>query len=437
MSQRLKNLPLSLAFIIVVAFIIRVCFAWWDLLVKPIPDEFSWEVGRIAQSIAMGKGFGNPYPGVETGPTALMAPLYPFLLGGIFKLFGIYTYTSYFVAVLINEVFSVLTCIPIFYLGKRIGGAVVGAAGAWLWAVFPVAVIVPAEWIWDSTLTTFALACILWATIEIRESTRVRDWAGYGVLWGFGAALNPSVLSVLPFILIWHAWNMRKRAAKWLSLPATTVCALVLCCMPWTIRNYVEFHHVIPFRSNFGLELWLGNNPEEQDILPDWRSPFSNPVLHTEYVNEGEVAFMKEKQAESFRYIESQPLSFLKFTWFRFIENWLGITQPFGDLWEQYSWNVRIPVLVNLSVVLLALSGVLALRRREREISLPFAIIPLVYPIVYYITHPNLRYRHPMDPVLIVLAAFAACHAVEFVARRKFILSETQRLEPETSQGAY
>jgi len=55
--------------------------------------EFGWEMGRIGRSIALGQGFSNPYEG-NTGPTAWEPPLYPYLIGGVFKTFGIYTRAS-------------------------------------------------------------------------------------------------------------------------------------------------------------------------------------------------------------------------------------------------------------------------------------------------------------------------------------------------------
>jgi hypothetical protein len=175
MTNKLKRLATSVSVIIVTAFLIRLTYAWFDSLGRPIPEEFSWETGRIARSIALAKGFANPYPGVETGPTAILSPLYPLLLSGIFKLFGVYSYVSYFIAILLNELISALTCLPIFYLGKRGGGLSVAAGGAWLWGVFPLGVIIPSTSIWDTTLTALVLITIIWATLEISESTRARN----------------------------------------------------------------------------------------------------------------------------------------------------------------------------------------------------------------------------------------------------------------------
>ena len=50
--------------------------------------EFAYEMGRVARSIAQGQGYANPY-WAETGPTALLTPVYPYLLAGIFAGFGL------------------------------------------------------------------------------------------------------------------------------------------------------------------------------------------------------------------------------------------------------------------------------------------------------------------------------------------------------------
>src|SRR3984885_7492839 len=55
--------------------------------------RFGGEAGRIARSIALGEGFSNPLFG-QTGPTAWLSPVFPYLLAGIFKVFGIYSKTS-------------------------------------------------------------------------------------------------------------------------------------------------------------------------------------------------------------------------------------------------------------------------------------------------------------------------------------------------------
>src|SRR6266536_3778153 len=74
---------------------------------------FGWEMGRIGASLCSGHGFSSPF-GPATGPTAWEPPLCPYLIAGVFQAFGIYTRTSAFVLLVINSIFSALTCIPIF-----------------------------------------------------------------------------------------------------------------------------------------------------------------------------------------------------------------------------------------------------------------------------------------------------------------------------------
>lgn len=79
--------------------------------------RFGGEAGRIARSIALGEGFSNPLFG-QTGPTAWLSPIFPYLLAGIFKIFGIYSKTSALVALSFDSLFSALTCIPVFLIAR-------------------------------------------------------------------------------------------------------------------------------------------------------------------------------------------------------------------------------------------------------------------------------------------------------------------------------
>ena len=75
---------------------------------RPGEDNFGFgfEMGRVGRSIALGQGFSNPYGG-NTGPTAWEPPLYPYLIGGVFKVFGVYTYASAWVLLSINSLFAI------------------------------------------------------------------------------------------------------------------------------------------------------------------------------------------------------------------------------------------------------------------------------------------------------------------------------------------
>src|SRR5580693_10121647 len=168
----LRKTTTSLLLIVVVALGTRLTFAWYEIrqfspqVLSIVP--FQTETGHIAYSIANGKGFSSPFQ-KDTGPTAWLAPVYPCLLAGIFRVFGIYSLHSFFAALALNILFSAGACVPLFYAGKRIAGVGAASAAAWLWALFPNALIIPFEWIWDTCLSALLVATLLWATLELGE----------------------------------------------------------------------------------------------------------------------------------------------------------------------------------------------------------------------------------------------------------------------------
>ena len=65
---------------------------------NPIYHNFSfgWEMGRLGEAIASGRGFSDPFD-AHTGATAWESPLYPYLIAGTFHVFGIYSQAAAFV----------------------------------------------------------------------------------------------------------------------------------------------------------------------------------------------------------------------------------------------------------------------------------------------------------------------------------------------------
>jgi hypothetical protein len=50
---------------------------------------------------------------------------------------------------------------------------------------------------------------------------------------------------------------------------------------------------------------------------------------------------------------------------------------------------------------------------RRSPYAFPLAAFPIVFPVVYYVTHASLRYRHPIDPIIILLTAVSIVEALE------------------------
>ncbi len=93
---------------------------------------FGYENGRVARSIALGQGVSNPLHG-ESGPTAMIMPVYPLILAGVFKIFGIYSKASALTILSLNSIFSAVTCVPIVLLCRKLLGPHTATIAGWMW----------------------------------------------------------------------------------------------------------------------------------------------------------------------------------------------------------------------------------------------------------------------------------------------------------------
>ncbi len=411
----------SLPLIILVALLLRVGFAWdyagqnSRQALAALP--FLQESGNIAASLASGHGFSSPFR-IETGPTAWMPPAYPWLLAGIFRVFGVRTYASFLAAVALNILCSTFTCIPIYFTGKRMSGIAVAAVAAWLWAFFPNAILNAFESMWDASVAALLAAIIVWATLAIEKSARWRDWFGYGLLWGVTLLTNVTLISLLPLLLGWLAYRRRKTSLSahrsdgfvnaTFAKPVFAFGMAVLCCVPWTIRNYTVFHRIVPMRSTLGLQMWIGNNENPQEAWKEELHPIFNSAERARYVRMGEIEYMREKQHEAIEFMLAHPARDVRQFASRFVGTWSGGTPtPVEDFIRTPGLWFRGVLLFNFLVAFGTAAGIVILWKQESAYLFPISVFPLVFPWAYYLTLVVPRYRLPIDPAVMLLTAVA------------------------------
>ncbi len=400
----------SLWLIIAVAIVCRCGYAYQQL--REIPPRvlasvpFEQETGNIAMALATGKGFSSPMRR-DTGPTAWLTPVYPFIVAGIFCVFGVFTLHAFYAASALNILFSVATCVPIYLVGRRIAGIGAASIAVWLWALFPNAIVIPFQWIWDTSLSALLAATILWATFALIESQRLRDWCAYGFLWGFALLTNPALGAALPFLAGWAVYNEWREMRGRFVRPAVALGIAILCCVPWTVRNYAEFHRLIPLRSNFPFELWLGNNKVFDDRSPNINARVTRYEEERRYVQLGETAFMKEKWNLATEFIRTHKQLELRLSGWRFIDFWLGSFHPVQDFENTDSAWIRAIFAFNFLTAAGSVIGIVILWRKRSPYVFPAAVFIVAVPVIYYTTHGSLRYRHPIDPIVLTLTAIA------------------------------
>lgn len=405
-ESRIRELMLIVAIALVLRLIVM-GFLYPEQL-DPARDhwKFGYETGRIARSLVEGKGFSNPLFS-ETGPTAWMTPVYPGIVAGVFTIFGVYTKTSAFVLLSFNALTSALTAVPIFFFALRSFGERTARWSAWMWAFFPYGIYFPVERIWETWLATLLLCILFWLALELEAGKPVWVWILYGFLWGLEALTSPSTLSVLPFLGLWTCYRLYRERRRWFvpNVLAAVVCLAVIS--PWFVRNYRVFHKIVPFRDNMGLVLRLGTRGNSAYWGAYELGPWHNDAEWQEFQRDGELGYMATKKQQAIAAIRANPRWYVWTSARRAVYLWTGF-------WSLSRWYLEQEpldppnILMCTSLTVLALLGLRKAFRAGVSVGMPYALVLFSFPLIYYITSPEVYYRRPIDPMFLVLAVFAA-----------------------------
>lgn len=379
---------------------------------RPFEDHFTYgyEMARIARALVTGYGYADPFSG-HTGPTAWVPPFYPLLIAAVFKLAGVYSLLSAWILLTFNSLFSAATALCVYEIAARCYNRRVALWSAWIWALYPAAMQYAVRWIWETSLSTFLFAAVIVLALRMRaigeahddrDRQSTRRWLLFGLLWALIALSNSTLLLFLPVCGIWLLLGAPNKSAV-LSRAALAAIVFLACIAPWTWRNWRVFHAFIPMRSNLGAELYAGNGPGSYGFrygvligLP------AQDAQHRLYVRLGEIAYVKQRGQLARNYIHAHPGHFAALTLKRFYFFWASVPHPserhaFLDYVRQV--NYCLPSITGL------LGLILSLKRRIPAAWL-FAWAFLLLPLTYYFVTVEARFRHPLEPLIVILSVY-------------------------------
>jgi len=399
-----KSRPIVL--MVVVALVIRLAVVpfVYDEWMSPY-NVAHYEQGNVARSLLAGHGFGSPF--LSDQPSAILPPVYPLVVAGLFAIFGIHTQAAMIAILSLNCLFSSLACVMVFFIARRSFGSRVALWSGWAWAFSPYGIYFSAEWAWSTHLLLLCLCCLFYLTQRMGCSPKLGLWSGFGVLAGFAALTEPSVLVVIPMLIAVAGKQLACAGRPWFRPALVASLAMAAAISPWIIRNAVVFHTFIPMRDSMGLEMYLGNN----GYSFHWRSgdhhPNHDPQELAEY-NRGELAYMYHKGEQANAYILAHPSWYVWMSARRALYLWTGYWSfDHAYLAEEPLDPANIPVAASLS--LLGFIGLSVTWRRRRFEAIRYASLLFLYPIMYYFVHPEAYRMRPLDPFLAILG----CRAVQ------------------------
>lgn len=374
------------------ALVARLCVIWYVL--RDMPRGWLWTRGTemtwMAAAVVHGRGLSDPY-GVPTGPTASVAPGYPLLLAGVFRVFGVETVASAAVVLLVQVGINLLTVWAMLGIGRRFAGERAAVAMALLWGCSLATIWMPVI-LWETSFSALFLLLAVACALRLERAAQ-----GLWLAWGAGCAvaglMNPSLLpslGALGAVAVWRGRRWRE------ALLACVVFAGIYA--PWPVRNARVFHATILTRCVAGFNLWVGNREGADGYLNESAFPTFNASELAVYRAVGEVRYDADKTRLAWAAIASEPVRFAWLTAIRARRFWSGTGSRGGS------------VFFALHGVLTTLLGGLGLwvlmKARRREAAYCFAVV-LIFPLPYLITHAEFRYRLVLDPVLCVLGAVA------------------------------
>jgi 4-amino-4-deoxy-L-arabinose transferase-like glycosyltransferase len=405
------------------------------------------------------------------------APLYPYFLGLMYKLFG----ANQMVVRIVQALIGSAGCGLVYLLARRLLGKLQAAShkpqasksgpdrpssivhrseavslvAGFVMAAYPLAIWYDGELLLEGMLSFVVL---LGFVLLLRSRDTDRHWWLPGIAFGLAAIIRPNVLAFVALLPVWLFLEYRTevrnpqitqitqigrektgRNTAWTRLLLVWGAA-ALVVLPVTIRNYVVSGQFVPIAWQAGTNFVIGNNPESDGvsaIVPGTRGSWWGGYDDVKRLAE-EAEGRPLKGAEVDRYWMAKGLEFWRkqpgealglllrktFLWFAGFE--VGNATDLYAV-KRYSFvnylffNSRFLKFPFGILLPLALAGVWLLRRQWRRF-LPLYVFVAAYSLSFIVFFVTSRFRTPMVPIVAILAAIGLVGFIGPMARRERVV---------------
>ncbi len=353
--------------------------------------------------------------------TVYRPPLWPFLIAGISLIFGrANIYDRLFLSCLGSG-----TCVFIYLFARDLFRERIGLIAGLVACVYP-ALYIYDGWMYTESLYTFLLTAICYCVFRIQrdEGIHRRLWILCGVLLALLALTRPNGILVVALVILWTIFLTWRKLLRGRALIGVTLTALLACLLiaPWTLRNYLVSRSFVPVATGDGTVL-LGAYNDQVLVRPNYLGSWINPLQTDPAVLKPfplytcsavcEVAREDVSKNAAVQWVKAHLSDLPELMVYHLRNFWTPYTREadlpmerFPDLLASQvvrvmSETVPIPIML-----LSALGLVVTLRRYWRELLFAYLVIlaTLGEALVYY---GSSRFRAPIEPLLVLLAAGA------------------------------
>jgi len=342
------------------------------------------------------------------------APLYPYFLGGLFKLFG----TGMLPIRLTQALLSALACLLLAGAGRRFYSRRTGIVAGLALAFYAPAIFLDSL-IQKSVLDVVLVCLLLWLISANHARPGRLGWFWIGIALGGLILTRENALVLIVGFLLWFVVSRQLKTRQRLALAACFLIGLAAVLLPVTLRNRSvsgEFHLTT---SQLGPNLYIGNNPAATGSYVSLRPGQGSPEF--ERRDATELAQLAEGRpltpAEVSNYWVGRAVDYMRAEPGDWVALMLRKTTllfnklELGDTEDQYTyadysivlrltgWITHFGVLVPLALLWICVSW----RDRHRLwlLYLMLALFSLGVVAFYVVA----RYRYPLAPLLLLFAA--------------------------------
>jgi hypothetical protein len=368
---------------------LRVAFVVLEPATRLAGDERTW----IGWGV---EGFAAAHLSPTRVPLIFYPPLYPYLIALVYSAFGTLQ------AVKWVQAFSSALLVPAtFRIGELAFGTKVGVVAAALTAFYPELIWFCAHF-WSETLFMVLLWWALERVISADLAGSVSAAVLGGLAWGLAVLTRETALYFAPILAIWLALN--RRLGGGLVRAAAFLLAASLVVAPWSWRNWVVFHALVPVSTAGGLNLYQGNSGLSRQEVYDRYEAVQGRIEQYRFAREAGLRAIRDRQPGwFFEKLAEQMPNFWEADSLALIHMKRGAygTVPGGVLIAA-TLVVLIPYLLVLAFFV---AGCAALSL-DRPRALLVALL-VYYNLIHVVTHGFARYRLPVMPVVFLIAAGA------------------------------
>ena len=368
---------------------------------------------------------GNHAAGGTRGPSAYFPPAYSYLLSVVDKLTGgpALGASTVHLARILQALLGTVTVLLIGLIALELFGVVTALLALAIGAIYPVFIELSSVLVAENLLTVLELGAVL-AALRARHTTRPWRWViASGVLVGLAALTHTNAaLIAIPLAFAVKGVTPRTRRSiqtAGLAPSATMLAVALLTVTPWLIRDAEVFHHFVPISTEDGITLAGTYNPTSAASDPPYRWLYFGSVPSLAGLQRGthdmtELQLDQKLEHRAASYVGQHPLAPFSVAF----HNTLRLLELEGTRTQDIS-SSSIGLDLNLAhdgvlsfwlLLAIALAGLATrpVRRALRRIPHWFWGVPFVmWLTVVLVNAETPRFREPLDPFLILVAAVA------------------------------